>query len=169
MKVYCSSKEKLINIVCRMVLIFLAGWFLLFLVQLMRWTNAIDITIGLGTQIRPIAWSSVNKVLTIQWVELIGYSLSTVILIFLSSRFIITCLGKLDIKRLFNRHNTKLLWGITITDFFFEFFSLNIEILFGLREIQISSEMIISPLLFLIMTLMYEVAVSITEENELTI
>jgi hypothetical protein len=46
---------------------------------------------------------------------------------------------------------------------------LNINILFGLREIQFGSEMIISPLLFLIMTLMYEVAVSITEENELII
>ena len=97
------------------------------------------------------------------------YSLSTIILIFLSSKFIITSLGKLDIKRLFNRQNTKLLWGITIADFFFKFFSLNINILFGLREIQFGSEMIISPLLFFIMTLMYEVAVSITEENELII
>lgn len=169
MKVYCNPKEKMINMVCRMVLVILAGWLLLFLVQLLRWTEVIDITIGLGTQIRPIAWSAVNKVHSIQWIELTGYSLSTIILIFLSSRFIITCLGKLDIKRLFNRHNTKLLWGITIADFFFEFFSLNIDILFGLREIQFSSGIIISPLLFLIMTLMYEVAVSITEENELTI
>jgi hypothetical protein len=79
------------------------------------------------------------------------------------------CLGKLDIKRIFNQHNIKLLWGITLADFFFEFFSLNIDILFGLREIQFSSGTIISPLLFLIMTLMYEVAVSVTEENELTI
>ncbi len=169
MKVYCNSKEKMINIICRMVLIFLAGWLLLFLVQLLRWTNVIDVNIGLGTQIRPIAWSSVNKVHTIQWAELVGYSLSTIILISLSSRFITTCFGKLDIKRLFNRHNTKLLWGITISDFFFDFFSLNIDILFGLREIQFSSGMIISPLLFLIMTVMYEVAVSITEESELTI
>ena len=169
MKVYCNSKEKMINIVCRMVLVFLAGWLLLFLVQLLRWTNLIDVNIGLGTKICPMAWSTVNKVHAIQWVELLGYSLSTIILIFLSSKFIITCLGKLDIKRLFNRQNTKLLWGITIADFFFKFFSLNINILFGLREIQFGSEMIISPLLFLIMTLMYEVAVSITEENELTI
>ena len=169
MKVYCNSKEKMINIVCRTVLVFLAGWLLLFLVQLLRWTNFIDVNIGLGTKIRPIAWSTVNKVHAIQWVELLGYSLSTIILIFLSSKFIITSLGKLDIKRLFNRQNTKLLWGITIADFFFKFFSLNINILFGLREIQFGSEMIISPLLFLIMTLMYEVAVSITEENELTI
>lgn len=169
MKVYCNSKEKMINIVCRMVLVFLAGWLLLFLVQLLRWTNLIDVNIGLGTKICPMAWSTVNKVHVIQWVELLGYSLSTIILIFLSSKFIITSLGKLDIKRLFNRQNTKLLWGITIADFFFKFFSLNINILFGLREIQFGSEMIISPLLFLIMTLMYEVAVSITEENELTI
>ena len=70
---------------------------------------------------------------------------------------------------IFNRQHTKLVWGITIADFFFEFFSLNIEILFGLREIQFSSGMIISPLLFLVMTLMYEMAVSVTEENELTI
>lgn len=152
-----------------MVLIFLTGWFLLFLFQLLRWTNTININVGLGTQIRPIAWSSVNKVLIIQWVELICYSLSTIILISLSSKFMINCLGKLDIKRIFNQYNTKLLWGITIADFFFEFFSLNIEILFGLREIKFSSGIIISPLLFLIMTLMYEVAVSVTEENELTI
>jgi len=81
----------------------------------------------------------------------------------------ISCLGKLDIKKIFNRQHAKFLWGITIADFFFEFFSLNIEILFGLREIRFSSGMIISPLLFLVMTLMYEVAVSVTEENELTI
>jgi hypothetical protein len=169
MKVYCNSKEKMINIVCRMVLIILVGWFLLFLFQLLRWTNSINVNVDLGTQIRPIAWSSVKKVLTIQWVELIGYSLSTIILIFLSSKFMTNCLGKLDIKRIFNQHNIKLLWGITLADFFFEFFSLNIDILFGLREIQFSSGTIISPLLFLIMTLMYEVAVSVTEENELTI
>ena len=158
MKIYCNSREKVISIVCRMVLIFLAGWFLLFLFQLLRWTNAIHINIGLGTQIRPI-----------QWVELICYSLSTIILISLSTKFMISCLGKLDIKKIFNRQHAKFLWGITIADFFFEFFSLNIEILFGLREIQFSSGMVISPLLFLIMTLMYEVAVSVTEENELTI
>jgi len=152
-----------------MVLIFLAGWFLLFLFQLLRWTHAIHINVGLGTQIRPIAWSSVPKVLTIQWVELICYSLSTIILISFSSKFMISCLGKLYIKKIFNRQHAKFLWGITIADFFFEFFSLNIEILFGLREIQFSSGMIISPLLFLVMTLMYEVAVSVTEENELTI
>lgn len=169
MKICCNSRKKVISIVCRMVLIFLAGWFLLFLFQLLRWTNAIHINVGLGTQIRPIAWSPVPKVLTIQWVELICYSLSTIILIYLSSKFMINCLGKLDIKKIFNRQHTKLLWGITIADFFFEFFSLNIEILFGLREIQFSSGMIISPLLFLVMTLMYEVAVSVTEENELTI
>ena len=169
MKICCNSRKKVISIVCRMVLIFLVGWFLLFLFQLLRWTNAIHINIGLGTQIRPIAWSSVPKVLTIQWVELICYSLSTIILISLSSKFMISCLGKLDIKKVFNRQHTKLLWGITIADFFFEFFSLNIEILFGLREIQFSSGMIISPLLFLVMTLMYEMAVSVTEENELTI
>ena len=124
MKVYCNSKEKMINIVCRMVLVFLAGWLLLFLVQLLRWTNLIDVNIGLGTKICPMAWSTVNKVHVIQWVELLGYSLSTIILIFLSSKFIITSLGKLDIKRLFNRQNTKLLWGITIADFFFKFFYL---------------------------------------------
>jgi hypothetical protein len=152
-----------------MMLIFLAGWLLLFFLQLLCWTNVININIGLGTQIRPIAWSYFYKVRMIQWVELICYSLSTITLISFSSKFMINILGKLDVKKIFNRHNTNLLWGITIADFFFEFFSLNINILFGLREIQFSSGIIISPLLFLIMTLMYEVAVSVTEESELTI
>ncbi|OYP55259.1 hypothetical protein CIK91_07005 [Segatella bryantii] len=163
------NRKKMITRSCYAVLVVLTGWFILVLLQFLRWTGVITMNFGADSQIHQATWSTEGKVLMIQYIELLGYLLSSLLMITSSFRLMILCLQGINSKKIFTRKNAKLLWVITFVSFFFTLFYTNIPILFGNREIQFGSNLIVSPLTFLIMTLLYESAVSISEENELTI
>ncbi len=163
------DRNKLIKRACYVVLVVLAGWFLLVLLQFLRWAGVIDFNIGADSQIHQVAWSEEGKVLVIQYIEMFGYLISSLLMIFNSSRLIVLCLKGIKFRKIFTRKNAKLLWNITFVSSFFELFSSNIPILFGDREIHFGSNLIVSPLIFLVITLLYDAAVSVSEENELTI
>ncbi len=164
-----NNRNRMITRACYVVLLILSGWLLLVLLQVLRWTGVIDINIGADSQIHQAAWSEEGKVLVIQYIELLGYLVSSLLMIAKSSQLMILCIKGIKYKKIFTRKNVRLLWGLTSVSLFFELFSSNIPILFGDREIQFGSNLIISPLIFLVITLLYDAAVSVSEENELTI
>lgn len=164
-----SNKKKILTGACYAVLVILAGWAVLVLLQLLRWTDLIDINIGLGSQIGRLAWASDLKALTIQRVEIIGYMASSLVLIALAFILVVNCMKGIKSKRLFSHKSTITLWAITCVSFFFELFSSNLSILFGSRQISFGSNLIVTPLILLLFTLLYDTAVSIAAENELTI
>ncbi|MCH4156845.1 MAG: hypothetical protein LKF31_11140 [Muribaculaceae bacterium] len=166
------SKEKVLTATKSagyVALILIAGWILLLALQVMRWSGIIDVNIGGGSNIKAIAWNADSTVLMIQYIELAGYVISSVIMIGMSFLFIRKCLSKLKMGKIFSSRNVGYLWGMTITDLFFELFTTNCNILFGVREIQVNSDIIVSPLFFLVITLLYQLAVYASEENDLTI
>lgn len=163
------NRNKMITRTCYVVLLVLAGWFLLVFLQFLRWTGVFGFNIGADSQIHQVVWSEERKVLVIQYIEMFGYLISSLLMILISSRLIVLCLKGIKYRKIFTRKNAKFLWIITFVSFFFELFSSNLSILFGDREIHFGSNLIVSPLIFLVITLLYDAAVSVSEENELTI
>lgn len=164
-----SNKRKMLTGACYAVLVVLTGWTVLVLLQALRWTDVIDINIGMGSQIGQLTWASDLKALTIQRVELIGYMASSLVLIALSFILVVNCMRGMHSKRLFSHKGAITLWAITCASFFFELFSSNLSILFGSRQINFDSNLIVTPLILLLFTLLYDTAVSVADENELTI
>ncbi|MDY6266755.1 MAG: hypothetical protein SPM31_06470 [Prevotella sp.] len=163
------DRNKMMTKACYVVLLVLTGWLFLLVLQFLRWTGVIDINIGADSQIHQVSWSEEGRVLAIQYIEMSGYLLSSLLMIAIASRLIVFCLRGIKFRKLFTRKSAKLLWNITFVSFFFELFSSNLSILFGDREIHFGSNLIVSPLIFLVITLLYDVAVNVSEENELTI
>lgn len=163
------NRNEMITRACKAVLVVLACWLMLVLLQCLRWTGIINLNIGAGAQVQPAIWSAETKVLTIQYIELVGYLLSSLFMIGMSGSLMLRCINDLKRKKIFNRQNARRLWMITVGSFFFELFSSNLFILFGVREIQFGSNLLVTPLMFLVITLLYDAAVSVSEENELTI
>ncbi|GAB6982041.1 hypothetical protein [Prevotella dentasini] len=160
---------KTIKATCYMALAVLAGWAVLITLQLLRWSEIISFDFGGGAFICALRWNIEQGVRTIQWIELVGYLLSSVAMIIFLLVLVSSCLRNLMVEQIFSRTNVCYLWGLTFSDFFFNLFSSNIGILFGVREISFGSGMVISPLIFLVITLLYQVAVYVSEENNLTI
>lgn len=72
---------------------------------------------------------------------------------------------------IFPKTNVKLLYGCSISYFFYSFFNLNIDIIGATNEylLKLDTESVVLTLLFAIFALMYHIAEKISEENNLTI
>ena len=150
-------------------LAFLLGWAVLLFMQALRWAGLIDVTMGGGAYLFSITWFDDSLGRTLQCIELVGYFASSIAFIALLATFILRGLSTLKASKVFSARNVRCLWAITVVAFFFKLFATNCPLLFGLRSIEFSDEMVVSPLMFLIITLMYQLAVYASEENELTI
>lgn len=62
------------------------------LLQTLRWTGVIDLNIGAGSQIQQATWSHETKVIVIQSIEIVGYVVTSLLMITLSFVLMITLL-----------------------------------------------------------------------------
>lgn len=158
--------------ICYFLLAAVFCWAVIVVLQVLTWTGITDITTNInfqGAYLGPVSWFTDAKGLTIQLVVAIGYCLATVVLLYEVTVFLLSCLKNISMGRIFSRKNVSRLWIMTIANFLNDIFSANLPVLAGFRELSYSSNMIMSLINMLLITLLYSVAVIASEENELTI
>jgi hypothetical protein len=156
---------------CYMALCFCSLWTLIFIVRVLRFANIITFNLAGASDVGPVVWieNASATVTAIQWIELIGYVVTTAIMIAILFTFILKLLKGLKSDQVFTRSNTRLLFALAATSFFFELFLMNKHIISGMREIHITSELFITPTIILLVAMLYSLAVKAAEENKLTI
>lgn len=156
---------------CYSVLCFCSLWALIFIVRVLRFANIITFDLVGYMNVVPVKWieNASATVVTIQWAELIGYIITSAVMIGIIFAFIIKLLKGLKSNQVFTQCNTRLLFALATTSFFFELFQTNEHILRGVREVIISSELFTTPMIILLVAMLYSLAVKASEENKLTI
>lgn len=143
---------------------------LVFALRLMRYLGIITFNIYLGIDIAPIAWYPNDQEAQIaQWIELFGYVTTTTIVLILTFKLIISTRKGIKRNRVFTHSNAKALMCLSGMCFLNILFTDNLGIVYGSRSVCLTSNPFICSLVVLIMALLYKMAVSITDENNLTI
>ncbi len=154
---------------CYIALTLWSLWALLFVLRVLRFAGIITFDFYMGIDIAPVAWIDDPEVVPVQWVELLGYIVTTAAMIILSFIFIHKSLKGVSTDSVFNRANARLLNIMAVTSFFFELFDTNRQIIFGWREVVINSDVFVVPLIILVVAMFYRLALSAYEDSNLAI
>lgn len=139
---------------------------LVFVLRLLRYLGIIY----LGIDIAPIEWYPDDPEAQIaQWIELFGYVITTTILLVLTFKLIISTRKGIKSNRVFTHSNAKALHYLSGIVFFNILFTDNLGIIYGSRSVCLTSNPFVCSLVVLIVAMLYKMAVSITDENNLTI
>ena len=142
---------------------------LVYVMRLLRYCGLISFNIYCGFDIGPIAWEDEPALVAMQWVELIGYAVSTFCLLYLTLRLILMTRKGLVSGKVFTARNAHILMMLVPVVFFQILFDDNLAILYGSRQLYIGSTPFTSSLVTLIVAMLYRLAVIESEENSLTI
>lgn len=158
------------RILCFMLLGYCVLWSIGIVLAFLTYTNLIEVEL-IGFNIVPLRWieDSSSVAFVVQWIEMIGYLLSSVIMITILLIFITKLLKGFKSDQVFTRSNMQLLYVLAAASFFFELFQMNKHIISGVRQIVFTSDMFIMPTLVLFVAMLYNLAVKAAEENKLTI
>lgn len=156
--------------VCSLALVLWSLFALVYVLRLLRYCGLISFNIYCGFDIAPIAWCDDDpEFVTVQWVELIGYAVTTFCLLCLSLRLILMTRRGLVYGKVFTARNARILMMLVPVVFFQILFDDNLAILYGSRQLYIGSTPFTSSLVTLIVAMLYRLAVIESEENSLTI
>lgn len=172
-KINCFMKNSVVKsskMACNLGLALWSICTLVFVLRLMRYLGIITVNVYLGIDIAPIAWYPDDPEAQIaQWIELVGYILTTTIVLFLTLNLIIRTRMGIKVNRVFSHSNAKALMCLSGIVFFNILFTDNLGIIYGSRSMCITSNPFVYSLVVLIVAMLYKMAVSISDENELTI
>lgn len=163
-KIIKSSK-----VACYIALTLWSLWAVLFVLRVLRFAGIITFNAYMGIDIAPVEWIDDPEVVPVQWVELLGYIITTAAMVVLTFVFIYKSLKGVSTDSVFNRTNARLLNIMAVTSFFFELFSTNRQIIFGWREFVITSDVFVVPLIILILAMFYRLALHAYEDSNLAI
>ena len=153
---------------CYMVLGYCFLWALAVLMAILMYSNVINLEL-IGFNIVPLQWIEDDSVVIIQWIEMIGYIAISAVMIAILLTFVIKLLKGFKRGEVFTRSNMRLLYMLATASFFFELFQMNKHIISGVRTIVFTSELLVTPIIILLVAMLYNLAVKATEENKLTI
>ena len=155
---------------CSLALVLWSLFALVYVLRLLRYCGLISFNIYCGIDIAPIVWCDDDpEFVTVQWVELIGYAVTTFCLLCLSLRLILMTRRGLVYGKVFTARNAHILMMLVPVVFFQVLFDDNLSIIFGSRQLYIGSTPFTSSLVTLIVAMLYRLAVIESEENSLTI
>lgn len=154
---------------CTLALVLWSLFALVYVLRLLRYCGLISFNIYCGFDIAPIAWEDEPALVAMQWVELIGYAVSTFCLLYLTLRLILMTRKGLVSGKVFTARNARVLMMLVPVVFFQILFDDNLSIIFGSRQLYIGSTPFTSSLVTLIVAMLYRLAVIESEENSLTI
>lgn len=155
---------------CSLALVLWILFALVYVLRLLRYCGLISFNIYCGIDIAPIVRCDDDpEFVTVQWVELIGYAVSTFCLLYLTLRLILMTRKGLVSGKVFTARNARVLMMLVPVVFFQVLFDDNLSIIFGSRQLYIGSTPFTSSLVTLIVAMLYRLAVIESEENSLTI
>ena len=163
-----NSVIKSTKAACNLALILWSLYALLFLLRVLRYCGIISFNVYLGIDIAPIEWFS-DEAQIAQWIELIGYIFSTILMLFLTIRLILSTRRGIKSNEIFTKSNAKSLMWLSAIVFFHLLFAENLSIIYGFRELFINTTPFVCCLITLIVAMLYKMAVSVSEENRLTV
>lgn len=165
-----NSVIKSSRIACNLALGLWSICTIVFVLRLMRYMGIISFNVYLGIDIAPIAWYPDDPEAQIaQWIELFGYVITTSMILCMTIKLIISTRQGIRINKVFTTSNaTTLMWlaGIVFINILF---TDNLGIIYGSREVCLTSNPFVTSLVILIIAMLYKMAVQVAEENELTI
>lgn len=165
-----KSVIKSSKMACNLALALWSICTLVFVLRLMRYLGIITVNVYLGIDIAPIAWYPDDPEAQIaQWIELFGYVITTTILLIMTFLLIISTRKGIKSNRVFTHSNAKALLYLSGVVFLNILFTDNIGIIYGSRSVCLTSNPFVYSLVILIVAMLYKMAVSITDENNLTI
>lgn len=165
-----KSVIKSSKMACNLALALWSICTLVFVLRLMRYLGIITVNVYLGIDIAPIAWYPDDPEAQIaQWIELFGYVITTTILLIMTFMLIISTRKGIKSNRVFTHSNAKALLYLSGVVFLNILFTDNISIIYGSRSVCLTSNPFVYSLVILIVAMLYKMAVSITDENHLTI
>lgn len=155
---------------CSLALALWSLFALVYVLRIMRYCGLISFNIYLGFDIAPVEWCEEDpEFVVVQWVELIGYAVTTFFLLCLCLRLILMTRRGLVSGKVFTARNARVLMILVPVVFFQILFDDNLAIIFGSRQIYIGSTPFTSSLVTLVVAMLYRLAVIESEENSLTI
>lgn len=157
------------KLACTLAMVLWSLHALVFVLRLMRYAGVISFNVYMGIDIAPIKWYDDQEAQLAQWIELVGYIVTTIAVLYLTLRLIITTRRGLAARQLFTRSNARLLMWLVGIVFFNIFFTDNIGIIYGSKQVIIRSAAFVSSFAILTAAMLYRIAVSVAEENDLTI
>lgn len=165
-----NSLIKSSKLACNLALALWSACTLVFALRLMRYLGIITVNVYLGIDIAPIEWYPDDPEAQIaQWIELLGYIITTIIVLFLTLNLIVRTHKGIKVNKVFSHSNANALMCLSGIVFFNILFTDNIGIIYGSRSVCLTSNPFVYSLIVLIVAMLYKMAVSISDENELTI
>ena len=157
------------SILCKLLLVFVAIWAVVMLFRVLAICGLLNFEVGLGIDIAPAVWFNDPEVDFIQWIEIAGYILTNVLMIWLLASILITAIKGLNSGNVFSRKNVCRLYALATVSLFYELFDDNRGIIYGAREMVLNTGVFTTPVIICCAALIYAIAVSTAEENSLTI
>ena len=157
------------SILCKLLLVFVAIWAVVMLFRVLAICGLLNFEVGLGIDIAPAVWFNDPEVDFIQWIEIAGYILTNMLMIWLLASILITAIKGLNSGNVFSRKNVCRLYALATVSLFYELFDDNRGIIYGAREMVFNTGVFTTPVILCCVALIYAIAVSTAEENSLTI
>lgn len=155
---------------CTLAIVLWSIYALVFTLRLLRYAGIVTFNVYMGIDIAPIAWyTDAPEAQVAQWIELIAYAVTTIAVLSLTLRLILTTRHGLSSGAVFTPSNATLLLWLAGVVFFHILCTDNLAILYGSRQLYIGSSPLIVSLVTLIVALLYKMAATVSEENSLTI
>lgn len=165
-----NSVIKSSKMACNLALVLWSICTFVFVLRLLRYLGIITFNVYLGIDIAPIEWYPDDPEAQIaQWIELFGYVITTTIVLVLTLKFIISTHKGIEKNLVFTHSNATALVCLSGVVFFNILFTDNLGVIYGSRSVCLTSNPFIYSLVLLIVAMLYKMAVSITDENNLTI
>ena len=165
-----NSVIKSSKLACSLAICLWSLYALVFVLRILRYAGIITFNIYMGIDIAPIAWYEDDPDAQMaQWIELFGYVLTTSCVLYLSLRFIIATRQGIATSKVFTRSNARLLMWLSGILFLHILFTDNIGIIYGSRQLYINATPFVCSMVVLIVAMLYKMAVSVSEENSLTV
>lgn len=154
---------------CRVTFGFWCIWALVFVLRVLRYCGIISFNIYMGIDVVPVTWVDDAGQQVAQWIELVGYVLTSALVLWLSFLFIRRTMTGLTSGEVFTRSNVRALKWMVPLVFFNVFFTDNLLIIYGQMQLYIGATPFVASMLTLIVAMLYSLAYSTQEENRLTI
>lgn len=157
------------SILCKVLLGFVVIWAVVMLLRVLAICGLLNFEVGLGIDIAPAVWFNDPEVDFVQWIEVVGYIVTNVLMIWLLACILITAIKGLKSGNVFSRKNVCRLYTLAAVSLFYELFDDNRRIIYGARELVLNMGVFTTPVILCCVALIYAIAVSTAEENSLTI
>lgn len=154
---------------CRVAFGFWCIWALVFALRVLRYCGIISFNIYIGIDVVPITWVDDAGQNVAQWIELIGYIVTSAAVLGLALLFIRRTQSGLTTGEVFTRGNARALKWMAPLVFFHVLFTDNLGIIYGKMQLYIGSTPFVASMLTLVVAMLYGLACYAQEENRLTI